>query len=206
MPRSMRFSRQCSDDRVNWFHRVLTLNVIPGLLNTAPSTGVRFFSASPISRLGYAGAVRCIVRYQRLVSNTWPCSCRRPFDDYVLLGAAGRADLLRERRRQPRQAHRPADAGRRRATRSNQAEASYRVGLATNLERLAAENQLLDAELQLASEQFVQALLLLDLTRFTGRLVQTTPARRHRHAAPAANLGGTPSLRVGVTAVGTVTN
>ena len=51
-----------------------------------------------------------------------------------------------------------------------QAEGSYRVGLATNLERLTAQSALLDAELQLASEQFDQALLLLDLTRFTGRL------------------------------------
>ena len=51
-----------------------------------------------------------------------------------------------------------------------QAEASYRVGLATNLERLAAQSALLSAELQLASERFDQALLLMDLTRFTGRL------------------------------------
>ena len=52
----------------------------------------------------------------------------------------------------------------------NQSEASYRVGLATNLERLTSQSQLLNAELRLASEQFDQALLLLDLTRFTGRL------------------------------------
>jgi outer membrane protein TolC len=54
----------------------------------------------------------------------------------------------------------------------NQAEASYRVGLATNLERLAAQSQELDAELQMASEQYDQSLLLLDLTRFTGRVGQ----------------------------------
>ena len=52
----------------------------------------------------------------------------------------------------------------------NQAEASYRVGLATNLERLIAQNQVLNADLQLATEQFDQALRFLDLTRFTGRL------------------------------------
>ena len=51
-----------------------------------------------------------------------------------------------------------------------QSEGSYRVGLATNLERLTAQGDLLSAELQLASEQFDQALLLMDLTRFTGRL------------------------------------
>lgn len=51
-----------------------------------------------------------------------------------------------------------------------QSEGSYRVGLATNLERLTAQSDLLSAELQLASEQFDQALLLMDLTRFTGRL------------------------------------
>ena len=54
----------------------------------------------------------------------------------------------------------------------NQAEASYRVGLATNLERLTAQSQLLNAELQLAGEQYDQSLLLLDLTRFVGRLGQ----------------------------------
>jgi outer membrane protein TolC len=51
-----------------------------------------------------------------------------------------------------------------------QADGSYRVGLATNLERLTAQSDLLDVQLQLASEQFDHALLLLDLTRFTGRL------------------------------------
>ena len=51
-----------------------------------------------------------------------------------------------------------------------QAEGSYRVGLATNLERLTAQSVLLSAELQLASERYDQTLLLLDLTRFTGRL------------------------------------
>jgi outer membrane protein TolC len=51
-----------------------------------------------------------------------------------------------------------------------QSEGSYRVGLATNLERLTAQSALLDAELQLVSERFDQALLVLDLTRFTGRL------------------------------------
>ena len=51
-----------------------------------------------------------------------------------------------------------------------QAEGSYVVGLATNLERLTAQRVLLDAELQLASEGFDHALLRLDLTRFTGRL------------------------------------
>ena len=51
-----------------------------------------------------------------------------------------------------------------------QAEGSYRVGLATNLERLTSQADLLDAELQLATEQFDHALRLLDLKRFTGRL------------------------------------
>ena len=51
-----------------------------------------------------------------------------------------------------------------------QAEGSYKVGLATNLERLTAQSALLSAELQLSSERFDQALLVLDLTRFTGRL------------------------------------
>ena len=75
----------------------------------------------------------------------------------------------------------------------NQADASYRVGLATNLERLAAQSQHLNAELQLASEQYDQTLLLLDLTRFVGRLGQR---------GGAGFRGNNTSLRVAGSTVG----
>jgi outer membrane protein TolC len=75
-----------------------------------------------------------------------------------------------------------------------QAEGSYRVGLATNLERLTAQSDLLSAELQLTSERFDQALLLLDLTRFTGRLGNTgTSLRVSGTFAGATNTAGTGS-------------
>jgi outer membrane protein TolC len=92
----------------------------------------------------------------------------------------------------------------------NQAEASYRVGLATNLERLTAQSQLLNAELQLASEQYDQSLLLLDLTRFTGRIGQRgsltgTSGQNFRSARSTGTVtGGSTSLGVGATPAGGV--
>ena len=87
----------------------------------------------------------------------------------------------------------------------DQAEASYRVGLATNLERLTAQSVLLDAQLQLASEQFVQALLLLDLTRFTGRPVQAGAGLAGDTTRTTATFGGPTILRTGATSVGGLT-
>src|SRR5688572_15727114 len=95
----------------------------------------------------------------------------------------------------------------------NQAEASYQAGLATNLERLASQSQLLNAELQLTSEQFDQALLLLDLTRFTGRLGPGgTGARNFLRNAAVSTSGvggiggvggsGTNALGVGTSTLG----
>ncbi len=49
-----------------------------------------------------------------------------------------------------------------------QAEGSYNVGLATNLERVTAQDQLLAAQLELASEQYDQKLFYLDLLRAIG--------------------------------------
>jgi outer membrane protein TolC len=77
-----------------------------------------------------------------------------------------------------------------------QAEGSYRVGLATNLERLTAQSDLLSAELQLTSEQFDQALLVLDLTRFTGRLGSGGTLLR---------VSGTSSVANGTVTTGTTT-
>ena len=50
-----------------------------------------------------------------------------------------------------------------------QAEESYKVGLATNLERVAAQDALLSAELQLATEQYNRKVLYLTLLRASGR-------------------------------------
>jgi outer membrane protein TolC len=52
----------------------------------------------------------------------------------------------------------------------NQADQSYNVGLATNLERVAAQDQLLSAQLQLTSARFDRTLAYLELARAGGRL------------------------------------
>lgn len=51
-----------------------------------------------------------------------------------------------------------------------QAEASYRAGLATNLERVAAQDALLSAQLQLAREEFDREVFHLALLRAAGLL------------------------------------
>jgi len=50
------------------------------------------------------------------------------------------------------------------------ADQSLRVGLATNLERLTAQNQLLSAELQLAGEEYNEKIFSLTLLRTLGEL------------------------------------
>ncbi len=50
------------------------------------------------------------------------------------------------------------------------AERSYDVGRATNLERLTAQNTLLNAQLQQTTEQFNQKIFYLDLLRVAGTL------------------------------------
>jgi outer membrane protein len=52
----------------------------------------------------------------------------------------------------------------------NQADQSYNVGLATNLERVTAQDQLLSAQLQLTSAEFDRTLAYLALARATGEL------------------------------------
>jgi outer membrane protein TolC len=52
----------------------------------------------------------------------------------------------------------------------NQAEASFDAGLATNLERLVAQEQYLNAKLQLTSEIYNQRVYASDLARATGGL------------------------------------
>lgn len=67
----------------------------------------------------------------------------------------------------------------------NQADQSYNVGLATNLERVTAQDQLLSAQLQLTSARFDRTLSYLALARATGELrhrLETTPSA----ATPAA--------------------
>jgi multidrug efflux system outer membrane protein len=48
------------------------------------------------------------------------------------------------------------------------AERSYRLGSTTNLDRLTAQDNLLNAQLQLVSEQYNQKIYYLDLLRATG--------------------------------------
>jgi outer membrane protein TolC len=52
----------------------------------------------------------------------------------------------------------------------NQADQSNKIGLATNLERLIAQDQLLTAQLQYVSEQFARKVSYLNLLRATGSL------------------------------------
>ena len=51
-----------------------------------------------------------------------------------------------------------------------QAEQSYNAGLATNLERLVAQDQLLSAQLELATATYEQKLFYLNLQRVVGRM------------------------------------
>jgi outer membrane protein TolC len=51
-----------------------------------------------------------------------------------------------------------------------QAEESYNAGLATNLERLVAQDQLLSAQLELATATYEQKLFYLNLQRVVGRI------------------------------------
>lgn len=51
-----------------------------------------------------------------------------------------------------------------------QAEESYRVGIATNLDRVQAQEDLLEAQLLLTSERFDRQILRLELLRATGQL------------------------------------
>ena len=61
----------------------------------------------------------------------------------------------------------------------NQADQSYNAGLATNLERVTAQDQLLSAQLQLTSARFDRTLAYLESARATGRLrwrLENTPS------------------------------
>jgi outer membrane protein len=73
----------------------------------------------------------------------------------------------------------------------NQADKSYNVGLATNLERVAAQDALLSAQLQLTSAEFDRTLAYLGLARATGelrhRLETTTVASTLPTTNPAVN-------------------
>jgi outer membrane protein len=55
-------------------------------------------------------------------------------------------------------------------------EASYRVGQASNLDRLTAQDRLLNAQLQLTSEQYNNKVFYLDLLRNTGQFGPSTPS------------------------------
>lgn len=55
----------------------------------------------------------------------------------------------------------------------NQADASYKAGLGTNLERITAQDAMLQSQLALATERIDQKLLWLDLLRSNGTLRET---------------------------------
>lgn len=86
-----------------------------------------------------------------------------------------------------------------------QAEASYGAGLATNLERVTAQDQLLAAQVRLAREEFSQKVAYLAAMRAAGVLSQTAagtvidpatlPPRRAAPESPFVTLPGKPGER-----------
>jgi hypothetical protein len=56
-----------------------------------------------------------------------------------------------------------------------QAADSYKAGTATNLEALIAQNQLLRAQVQLASQEYIYKVTYLTLLRVVGRLELNDP-------------------------------
>jgi outer membrane protein TolC len=76
-----------------------------------------------------------------------------------------------------------------------QAEESYRAGLATNLERLTAQDAVLTAQLQLTSELFDHKVFYLTLLRAIGGLGTRLPGEAQAPGGPAAE----PELRLPAT-------
>lgn len=78
-----------------------------------------------------------------------------------------------------------------------QAEQSYNIGLATNLERITAQDQLLNAQLLLAGELFDRKLFYLDLLRATGQMRESalTPAALMPATEPADFPAHVPATR-----------
>jgi outer membrane protein len=73
-----------------------------------------------------------------------------------------------------------------------QAEGNYKVGRATNLERLVAQNQVLSAELDLATAKYEQKLFFLNLQRVLGRIagvIQTPDAPQQAAATTQPTAG-----------------
>ena len=78
-----------------------------------------------------------------------------------------------------------------------QAEGNYNAGRATNLERLVAQDQVLSAELELATATNEQKLFYLNLQRVLGRIAEHHPdaaggddGRPAPTTQPVATLGG----------------
>jgi outer membrane protein TolC len=67
----------------------------------------------------------------------------------------------------------------------NQADASYKAGLATNLERVTAQDAMLQAQLALATETIDQKVLWLSLLRSCGTLRETMLEIREPTTVPA---------------------
>ena len=83
-----------------------------------------------------------------------------------------------------------------------QADAAYRAGLGTNLQRLIAQDQLLSAELALTEEQFNHIVDYMRLLRVVGVLdigltplppaAGSDPAARNARPGPMAGVPETP--------------
>ncbi len=74
-----------------------------------------------------------------------------------------------------------------------QATESYKVGLATNLDQLIAQDRLLLAQVQLTSEKYNEKIFFLNLLRVTGRLTFVSPTSITTTSRPASQPSTTQS-------------
>jgi outer membrane protein len=70
------------------------------------------------------------------------------------------------------------------------ADQTYKLGSATNLDRLTAQNQLLGAQLSLTNEQYNKKVFYLDLLRASGQLVDRV---KEKGAAPSSPTSAPPA-------------
>jgi outer membrane protein len=78
----------------------------------------------------------------------------------------------------------------------NQADASYQAGLATNLERVTAQDAMLQSQLALATETIDQKVLWISLIRSCGTLRETMlDTRRTSYDLPTTTPGTAPTTQ-----------
>lgn len=76
-----------------------------------------------------------------------------------------------------------------------QAEETYNAGLATNLERLVAQDQLLSAQLELATATYEQKLFYLNLQRVAGSIADAIARKPPRAITPRGGADSSPDSK-----------